>query len=66
MPTPSMTDKPVTGWDTGLCQDYSHALSKWFASRMDARHVLRRWFGEQRKTHDHHPTSRAADFTKRQ
>lgn len=49
MTNPAMTDKPVTGWDTGLCQDYSRALSKWFASRLDARHVLRRFFGEQRK-----------------
>lgn len=48
MTHPAMTDKP-TGWDTGLCQDYNRALSKWFASRLDARHVLRRVFGEQRK-----------------
>lgn len=39
MPTPSMTDKP-TIWSNGLCQDYSRSLSKWFASRLDARHVL--------------------------
>lgn len=38
-----------TGWDTGLCQDYSRGLALWFASRLDARHVIRRWFGEQRK-----------------
>lgn len=37
-----------TGWDTGLCQDYNRKLSLWFASRLDARAVLRRWFGEQR------------------
>lgn len=34
---------------TTLCQDYSRALSAWFASRMGARHVLRRFFGEQRR-----------------
>jgi len=39
-----------TGWDTGLCQDYCRGLALWFASRLDARHVIRRWFGEQRKS----------------
>lgn len=33
----------MSGWDTGLCQDYSRSLSQWFASRLDARAVLRRW-----------------------
>ena len=31
-----------TGWDTGLCQDYNRKLSMWFASRIDARHVVRK------------------------
>jgi hypothetical protein len=31
----------ATGWNTGLCQDYSRALSLWFASRIDARWVVR-------------------------
>ena len=39
-----------TGWDTGLCQDYCRGLALWFASRLDARHTIRRWFGEQRKS----------------
>ena len=38
-------ERKATGWDSGLCQDYCRALSLWFASRMDARHVVRRWFG---------------------
>ena len=45
----SDVEELATGWDTGLCQDYNRALSKWFASRMGARHVLRRFFGEQRR-----------------
>ncbi len=39
----------ATGWNTGLCQDYCRQLSLWFASRIDARHVVRRWFGDQTK-----------------
>ena len=34
----------VTGWDTGLCQDYSKGLALWFASRLGARHQLRLLF----------------------
>lgn len=30
-----------TGWPEGLLQDDSRELSRWFASRIDARHVLR-------------------------
>lgn len=42
--------KPMpTGRNNGLCQDYCRKLSLWFASRIDARHTLRRWFGEKRK-----------------
>jgi hypothetical protein len=35
---------PVTGWNTGLCQDYSKGLALWFASRLGARHELRLLF----------------------
>lgn len=51
-----MTDKtelpPRTGWDNGLCQDYERGLALWFASRLDAREVVRRFFGDQRRKHD--------------
>ena len=30
-----------TGWPPGLLQDDSRELSRWFASRVDARWVLR-------------------------
>lgn len=33
---------PRTGWLDGLCQDYDNRLFKWFASRIDARYVLRK------------------------
>jgi len=39
---------PATGWQDGLCQDYDRKLHKWFASRLDARIVVRRFYGEQR------------------
>ena len=41
----------ATGWDTGLCQDYCGELAIWFATRLDARAVVRQWFGEQRASH---------------
>lgn len=31
-----------TGWPPGLLQDDSRELSRWFASRVDARWTLRR------------------------
>lgn len=31
-----------TGWPPGLLQDDSRKLSEWFASRLDAREVVRR------------------------
>jgi hypothetical protein len=31
-----------SGWDNGLCQDYSKGLGRWFSSRLDAREVVRR------------------------
>ncbi len=37
-----------TGRSDGLNQDYSRGIHLWFASRLDARHTVRRWFGEQR------------------
>ena len=30
-----------TGWPAGLMQDDCKKLSQWFASRVDARHVVR-------------------------
>ena len=30
-----------TGWNNGLSQDYNRQLFNWFASRIDARYVLR-------------------------
>lgn len=33
-----------TGRNNGLCQDYSAGLSRWFAGRVDARHVCRQAF----------------------
>jgi len=47
---------PRTGWDNGLCQDYCRGLALWFASRLDARHTIRRWFGDQRKKDTPAPT----------
>lgn len=38
-------DGGKTGWPTGLLQDDCKALAKWFASRMDARYVVRRMWG---------------------
>jgi hypothetical protein len=38
----SMLRGGKTGRDPGLLQDDSRALSRWFASRIDARWVLRR------------------------
>lgn len=37
-----MNDQRVTGWDTGLSQDYDRGLAQWFASRLGAREDLRR------------------------
>lgn len=34
-----------TGWPPGLMQDDSSELSRWFASRLDARQVVRRFHG---------------------
>lgn len=38
----------TTGRSDGLNQDYSRGFHLWLASRLDARHTVRRWFGEQR------------------
>lgn len=40
----------ATGWDNGLCQDYCRGLSIWFASRLDARHTIRKHFMTQPNT----------------
>lgn len=40
----------TTGWPPGLLQDDSRKLSDWFASRIDARHTVRKVCAEiQRK-----------------
>lgn len=39
-------DIPRTGWPPSLLQDDSKELSKWFASRIDARYVIRKVFNE--------------------
>jgi hypothetical protein len=45
-----------TGWPPGLLQDDSKELSRWFASRPDARYQLRRVLAEikppERKPHN--------------
>jgi hypothetical protein len=38
-----------TGWPVGLLQDDCSELSRWFASRPDARYVIRKLFGDQQK-----------------
>jgi hypothetical protein len=38
-----------TGWPAGLLQDDCSRLSRWFASRPDARYVIRMLFGDQQK-----------------
>jgi hypothetical protein len=38
---------PRTGWPPGLLQDDCKKLSRWFASRIDARWVVRMVFGNQ-------------------
>jgi hypothetical protein len=35
-----------TGWPPGLLQDDCRKLHKWFASRPDARYVIRKLFGD--------------------
>jgi hypothetical protein len=37
----------VTGWDTGLMQDYHSGLARWFASRLGARHEIRLLFAKK-------------------
>ncbi len=37
-----MTEVEKTGWPPGLLQDDSKGLSRWFASRIDARWTVRR------------------------
>jgi hypothetical protein len=32
---------PMTGYPPGLLQDDDPRLSKWFATRLDARHIVR-------------------------
>lgn len=37
----------VTGWHLDLMQDECKGLGKWFASRLDARHTVRKVFMKQ-------------------
>jgi hypothetical protein len=37
-----MTGRAKTGWPPGLLQDDDKKLSRWFASRIDARWTVRR------------------------
>lgn len=46
--TKDCKDIKPTGWDKGLSQDYCKGLAQWFASRMDAKAVVMRWYGDQR------------------
>ena len=40
----------TTGWNDGLCQDYDRKLFQWFASRIDARWVVRNVFNKEKET----------------
>lgn len=42
-----MTDTKHTGWQNGLSQDYCPKLHLWFATRLDARAVIRRFWGKR-------------------
>jgi hypothetical protein len=44
----NIPEPPVSGWDTGLCQDYSKGLSNWFSTRLSARDDLRKAFTKQK------------------
>jgi hypothetical protein len=43
------TTGPRTGWPPGLLQDDNGLLFRWFASRMDARYIVRVMFGDYRR-----------------
>jgi len=45
-----MSNLKATGWDTGLCQDYNKGLAKWLSSRLDARHIVRKYHQSQEKS----------------
>lgn len=38
---PDKHNQTSTGWNNGSCQDYDKKLYQWFASRIDARWVVR-------------------------
>jgi hypothetical protein len=44
-----------TGWPPGLLQDDCAKLSRWFASRPDARYVIRKLFGDPYEPKHHDP-----------
>ena len=41
---------PVTGWNDGLCQDYSKGLAQWFSTRLSAKDDLRKAFTNSKDT----------------
>ena len=49
---------PKTGWPPGLLQDDSRELSRWFASRIDARETIRRVFRKEIKMNEQIETKR--------
>ena len=59
-----MADEPaVTGWDDGLCQDYSRELGRWFADRLGARYELRKLFASAPEPRPTHPTRQDGEST---
>jgi hypothetical protein len=50
MKRPRLDPPPRTGWPPGLLQDDCRPLFRWFASRIDARWVVRMVFGMKLET----------------
>jgi hypothetical protein len=50
----------MSGWDNGLNQDYCKELGRWFANRVDARHVLRKVCEEMMHKQPHKDTQNPA------
>lgn len=46
---PDKSSQTPTGWNDGLCQDYDKKLYQWFASRIDARWVVRNVFNKEKE-----------------
>jgi hypothetical protein len=47
----------ATGWDNGLCQDYSRELGRWFADRLGAKQKLKETFMTEHKDSQPKPAS---------